>query len=60
MQMFSEPFIRATKQRKDQPGRRQQTVVKHGDVDAFVQHIDHVMVMIFRTWVSPWCDDRWV
>ena len=40
MQMFSEPFVRATKQRKDQPGRRQQTVVKHGDVDAFVQHVD--------------------
>ena len=40
MQMFSEPFVRATKQRKDQPGRRQQTVVKHSDVDAFVQHVD--------------------
>ena len=40
MQMFSEPSVRAAKQRKDQPGRRQQTVVKHGDVDAFVQHID--------------------
>lgn len=40
MQMFSEPSVRAAKQRKDQPGRRQQTVVKNGDVDAFVQHID--------------------
>ena len=40
MQMFSEPSVRAAKQRKDQPGRRQQTVVKHGDVDAFVQHVD--------------------
>ena len=40
MQMFSEPSVRAAKQRKDQPGRRQQTVVKHGDVNAFVQHID--------------------
>ena len=40
MQMFLEPSVRAAKQRKDQPGRRQQTVVKHGDVDAFVQHVD--------------------
>ena len=40
MPMFSEPSVRAAKQRKDQPGRHQQTVVKHGDVDVFVQHVD--------------------
>ena len=57
MQMFSEPFVWAAKQRKDQP--QPANCCQTWRCWCLCPNTS-IVVMIFRAWVSPWCDDRWV